>query len=282
MTMRARGLRHGDGWERSGTGLYVPPALPTVRRKPIGVGLFAGAGGFDLGFTYTGFHMAAAVEFDRDAAATYLVNLGGPDTVVHRDGQAVENPDPGGKFGTGWISGRSRPCTGPTVLDRGGCTCAACVQPDPCEHLWLDDIRKVTGAEILDALGMQPGEVYVVIGGPPCQGFSIAGKRDVMDPRNSLVFEFARLIREIQPQTFVMENVTGIINMITPEGVPVLDALARQLSDADYGDYQALRRAMLQQAGAVAGTPYKPNRRPKDNDEPADTQEQMDLFGAGS
>ena len=95
-----------------------------------------------------------------------------------------------------------------------------------CEHFFLWDMRNLSGARILGAPGLEPGEVDIVAGGPPCQGFSVAGKRDVMDPRNRLVFEFARLVVEIAPKTFVMENVPGIQSMRTAEGIPVIEPLS--------------------------------------------------------
>jgi DNA (cytosine-5)-methyltransferase 1 len=56
-------------------------------------------------------------------------------------------------------------------------------------------------------------KVRVVVGGPPCQGFSVAGKRDPNDPRNKLFMEFVRVVDELQPDYFVMENVPGILTM---------------------------------------------------------------------
>ncbi|MGA9380731.1 MAG: DNA cytosine methyltransferase [Phormidium sp.] len=56
-------------------------------------------------------------------------------------------------------------------------------------------------------------EIHLVIGGPPCQGFSVAGKRDPNDPRNRLFKEFVRVVSEIKPWYVVMENVPGIITM---------------------------------------------------------------------
>ena len=49
-----------------------------------------------------------------------------------------------------------------------------------------------------------------MIGGPPCQGFSHIGKRQLDDKRNKLVFEYVRLIKEIKPKYFIFENVPGI------------------------------------------------------------------------
>jgi len=73
------------------------------------------------------------------------------------------------------------------------------------------DIAKLTGAECMKLAGIGPGELDVFDGSPPCQGFSTAGKRKFDDPRNSLFKEYARLLREIQPRVFVMENVTGMV-----------------------------------------------------------------------
>lgn len=74
------------------------------------------------------------------------------------------------------------------------------------------DIAKLSGAECMKlAGGIKPGELDVLDGSPPCQGFSTAGKRKYDDPRNSLFKEYARLLSELQPKVFVMENVTGMV-----------------------------------------------------------------------
>ena len=73
------------------------------------------------------------------------------------------------------------------------------------------DIGTLSGAECMRRAGIGPGELDVLDGSPPCQGFSTAGKRKFNDPRNSLFREFARLLREVQPRAFVMENVTGMV-----------------------------------------------------------------------
>jgi len=75
---------------------------------------------------------------------------------------------------------------------------------------WQRDIRTVTAKEILDFCGIKPGELDVLDGSPPCQGFSTAGKRQVNDTRNDLFKEFVRLIEGLQPKVFVMENVSGM------------------------------------------------------------------------
>lgn len=73
------------------------------------------------------------------------------------------------------------------------------------------DICKLTGEECMRLAGIKSGELDILDGSPPCQGFSTAGKRQYSDPRNSLFQEFARLLKDIQPKVFVMENVTGMV-----------------------------------------------------------------------
>ena len=83
------------------------------------------------------------------------------------------------------------------------------------------DVRSVSAETLLAEAGrslgldrpLQPGEVDLVSGGPPCQSFSTAGKRRAMqDPRGSLFMEFIRIVEVIQPRLFVMENVRGILS----------------------------------------------------------------------
>lgn len=78
-----------------------------------------------------------------------------------------------------------------------------------------------------------------------------------MDPRNSLVFEWARLVVEMLPKTCVMENVPGIVTMVTPEGLPVLDVLARILEDGGMGPQDALRNMLINTSGAGAAIKSK-------------------------
>ena len=73
------------------------------------------------------------------------------------------------------------------------------------------DIAKLSVAECLEMTGLQPGELDVFDGSPPCQGFSTAGKRQIDDPRNQLFREYVRLLRGLRPKAFVMENVSGMV-----------------------------------------------------------------------
>jgi len=77
--------------------------------------------------------------------------------------------------------------------------------------IWQKDIKEITGQEIINSLGIKKGELDLLDGSPPCQGFSTAGKRIVSDGRNDLVNENIRLIEELEPKVFVIENVSGMI-----------------------------------------------------------------------
>lgn len=82
------------------------------------------------------------------------------------------------------------------------------------------DINDLTGEDIRGVIGDQ--EVDLIVGGPPCQGFSIFGKRRFIntqeydphqDPRNFLVYQYIRIVKELKPKFFFMENVKGFTNL---------------------------------------------------------------------
>lgn len=73
------------------------------------------------------------------------------------------------------------------------------------------DIAKLSGKKLLKESGLAEGELDGLIGGPPCQGFSIMGSRNHLDPRNDLFVKFFKLVKECKPRFFVAENVLGIL-----------------------------------------------------------------------
>lgn len=73
------------------------------------------------------------------------------------------------------------------------------------------DVATLSGAEVRKALGCANAGPTGVIGGPPCQGFSVLGRRQVTDPRNQLFEHFFRLVAELRPRFFLAENVPGIL-----------------------------------------------------------------------
>ena len=77
----------------------------------------------------------------------------------------------------------------------------------------LGDIRELSSKKLLEATEMSVGEPFLICGGPPCQPFSTAGKRfGINGPRGSLFLDFVRMINEIRPRFFVMENVKGLMS----------------------------------------------------------------------
>ncbi|MRR06607.1 MAG: DNA (cytosine-5-)-methyltransferase [Deltaproteobacteria bacterium] len=79
--------------------------------------------------------------------------------------------------------------------------------------LFEKDIRDVSSKEILRAAGLKAKDVDLIVGGPPCQSFSTAGRRGtIQDHRGTLLWEFLRLIEEIKPRMFLMENVRGLLS----------------------------------------------------------------------
>ena len=81
---------------------------------------------------------------------------------------------------------------------------------DPALKIFEGDISDLSPQTLLDAIGLKPGEVDLLAGGPPCQSFSTAGKRAAtQDPRGTLLWQYLRFIEVIQPKFFLMENVRG-------------------------------------------------------------------------
>ena len=140
------------------------------------VSLFSGAGGMSRGFASAGLQPAMAAELDKDAVATYRVNVS----------ESVIQADIG------------------TEADR-----------------IVREIYSRTGSK----------EVFAVIGGPPCQGFSSAGARNHIDPRNQLVFSYLNIVSRLQPSWFLFENVEGLL---TSGGGDDIVALAEKFTDLGY------------------------------------------------
>lgn len=91
--------------------------------------------------------------------------------------------------------------------------------PHACETLRLNftdtqvvegDIAQLTTDAVLSRCNLQVGQLDVLDGSPPCQGFSMTGRRDPNDPRSRLFVEYCRLLAGLQPKLFVMENVPGL------------------------------------------------------------------------
>ncbi len=147
--------------------------------QPTAIDLFAGAGGFGLGFERSGFAVPLSLEVDTWASDTLRFNR-------------------------------------------------------PQMHVMEADIRDyTTAAAIQAACSFRPD---IIVGGPPCQGFSVAGpaQKDPHDPRNSLFTNFARWVEVLEPAAFVLENVKGLLSRRNVEGEQVVDLIQRTFADLGY------------------------------------------------
>jgi DNA (cytosine-5)-methyltransferase 1 len=93
------------------------------------------------------------------------------------------------------------------------------------------DLQRETGDSLRRLAQLTGTEIDVVFGGPPCQGFSFGGRQDVDDERNLLVYDFARLVRQLNPRYFVMENVKGLMSA---RARPIVESFVRRVKRAGY------------------------------------------------
>ncbi len=117
------------------------------------------------------------------------------------------------------------------------------------------DIAQVTAEEILTKLANKgySNEIDLIAGGPPCQGFSLMGKRQLDDPRNSLVFEYVRMVREIKPKYFLFENVPG---MRSGQHKKLLEELIEEFESIGYH----IAKPILVLDASLYGAPQKRKR----------------------
>lgn len=193
---------------------------------PYAVDLFCGAGGCSEGLIQAGFHILFSSDISDMVEVTYC----------HRHEQL------------GLIQGKNTWFERSDIRDLTG-----------------DTIKKhILGLEIFK--GKEMPEIDLMIGGPSCQGFSRAGRRDKSDPRNMLFGEYVRVINEIKPKYIVLENVEGFVDMqfmgykgITginyPDGSVTPNILRSELNEIGY---DTLEPKILN--AADYGVPQRRNR----------------------
>jgi DNA (cytosine-5)-methyltransferase 1 len=279
------------------TGLILPERFAELearrRHRPKAMEFFAGAGGMALGHIMAGHEVVAVSEWHAAAAITLMANLCRlgehqlhfvePSDQQRFEAELTRQWRPHGlKIKDGYLVGDGRTDLGTGEPVRAG---VGWISKQPAStpgvsHIFFGDIRALTPQRVLDTIGMKIGELDMVSGGPPCQGFSKAGKQNVMDPRNSLVFEWLRFVTEMQPKAVLMEEVPEIATMVTPEGDNVLDRVIRILSDGGFGGYDALQKSVNAKAGSMGiirgkTKPAKPKATPAKLPAPG----MPDLFG---
>lgn len=142
----------------------------------------------------------------------------------------------------------------------------------PETHLWEKDISDLTAKQVKAKLGLKVGELDLLAGCPPCQGFSrvrtLNGGYTITDERNELIFEFLRLVRTLKPKTVMLENVPGLaddkrIEKFTKELSSLgYDSQHQVLDVAEYAVPQRRRRLILL-AGQNGKIPFAKKARTK-------------------
>lgn len=186
---------------------HVPPTSVKEDRRQTLVSLFSGAGGLDLGLEEAGFETLLANEIEPYACESLRANqrlraLGvnefdhwfEAEVLNQRCYRKISNSDA--------LNLRSR-LFGATRLNNSVLQKA---------HIVERDVRDLSAAEILQRVGKGVGEIDLLAGGPPCQPFSRAGKRELVDcDKGQLFLDFVRLVDGIRPRWFLFENVKGLV-----------------------------------------------------------------------
>jgi DNA (cytosine-5)-methyltransferase 1 len=116
------------------------------------------------------------------------------------------------------------------------------------------DLSKIFPEDLLKELVYQRQDIDIVIGGPPCQGFSVSGKREIDDPRNKLYKAFVEVVKYIKPKVFVMENVPGLVRLFKGQAKDQIlsdfesvgyNVNYKILTAADYGVPQIRKRVFF-------------------------------------
>jgi len=95
---------------------------------------------------------------------------------------------------------------------------------------YCQDLTKFSPEDFNNLYNKENKPIDILVGGPPCQSFSIAGKRDKNDPRNALFMEYVKYLEYFKPRAFIMENVIGMLSKKTEKGEKVIDIIMEQLN----------------------------------------------------
>jgi len=197
------------------------------KKRPTCIDLFCGCGGFSLGFINAGFDVLLGLDSDHAALTTYAYNLGADD--IRWVGEL-----PNKRFQKDHWHGLNRP-----LLYGEDPNCGKIKAPNWAlkelrkkrNHLpWkrtvkfvvCKDVQDVSGWDLLEMLDID--HVDCVIGSPPCISFSKLSKNfNKPHPADFLPFEFARLIIELQPTFWTMENVPQFATKKLASGIKIID-----------------------------------------------------------
>lgn len=202
---------------------------------------FAGAGGFSLGLIQAGMKCVSALEFNQDAAWTYWTNLcysGWSHLWLDPENQKIID-----YVTKKWKGGETH-----NRLFKNGVpdNWLTVDEPMPCLNLFLMDITKLEPEEWMEMIGVRAGDIKVFVGGPPCQGFSISGKRQVGDERNKLPLRMIYYAKVCQPDYVLIENVPGLLTLGRAKGQkesPFVHWIREAFDDAGYDMHYEVHNA---------------------------------------
>ena len=138
----------------------------------------------------------------------------------------------------------------------------------PQVKVYCRDIKDFSVRDLENDLGVNDGDIDIVVGGPPCQAYSTVGKRLFDDPRGALFQEYFRILSELKPRFFLFENVKGLLSMSNGELLPTIielfssigyDVQYKVLSAADYGAPQMRERVIV--TGTLLNKKYEYPKR---------------------
>ncbi|NJM37845.1 MAG: hypothetical protein HC845_08315 [Akkermansiaceae bacterium] len=176
-----------------------------MKHKPYSlISLFTGAGGLDLGLEQAGFETLVANEFGAHACETL------------RQNQVLSGlaPREFEKWFSAQMGQRCYKGTPDSLVD----DLRSRLQSELVKRSYLKsakiverDVRELPSSEVLELAGVKKGAIDLIAGGPPCQPFSRAGKRESVNTNTGRLFkDFVRLVDEIRPRWFLFENVKGL------------------------------------------------------------------------
>ncbi|RYE59526.1 MAG: DNA cytosine methyltransferase [Sphingobacteriales bacterium] len=186
--------------------------------------LFAGCGGLSLGLKQAGFDLFFANELSPMASETFALNLLGEDLAQLSQTEEAESKK------LLWLKSNFPRTNIAKRLKENPQTYEAGPYQDITDETTLDDklivgdinefLKQIAENESL-SLKIKEKEVDLVAGGPPCQGFSLAGKREFSDSKNKLPLSFVHFVNLARPKLVLLENVKGIIHPFKSDGKKV-------------------------------------------------------------
>lgn len=171
------------------------------------VSLFSGAGGLDIGLEQAGFHTLFANELEKYACETLRQNKALNEVSISNfDNWFEETVAPQRCYG------KARPSDMKLLSDRLKQGVKLNFRHLLNTTISENDVRDISADQILSVTRTNRGEIHLMAGGPPCQPFSRAGKRETVEcEKGQLFMEFVRLVDGVRPRWFLFENVKGLV-----------------------------------------------------------------------